>query len=172
MGYVGKYSSFWVYWIHSSRWVETPGLCGIVLRVCRCRMSHGFLSEFSTLSGILWCEVFALGTVRRIWCLWLTIPNVTVLVAPHFWIFIGDDVSSRWIPMLTLSRYLDKTDRTGSLPQIINGIMLLATFFLARLCYGGWMVINIILTWRPPSDSLINDHACTFIRSLSGSYTP
>ena len=37
-------------------------------------------------------------------------------------------------------RFLDKTNRTGSQFQLINGILLVLTFFSVRIVYGGYIV--------------------------------
>ena len=71
---------------------------------------------------------------------------------------------------MTVIRFLAKTNQTGSLLQTINGILLLTTFFVARLCYGGWMVIKIFLTKRSPSNST-NDHAFPCLQSIRFFYT-
>ncbi len=39
-----------------------------------------------------------------------------------------------------ICRFLDKTGRTGSTFQLINGIALLGTFFFVRLVWGGYIV--------------------------------
>jgi hypothetical protein len=43
-------------------------------------------------------------------------------------------------------RFLDKTGRTGSNFQLLNGITLLVTFFGVRIVYGGKMV-SFTLIW-------------------------
>jgi len=45
-------------------------------------------------------------------------------------------------PFLNIHWWLDKTDRTGSLAQMINGILLLITFFFSRIVYGSWITWN------------------------------
>lgn len=42
--------------------------------------------------------------------------------------------------MLSCSRFLDKTGKTGSRLQWVNGIVLLSTFFSFRLAWGAKMV--------------------------------
>jgi len=49
-------------------------------------------------------------------------------------------------PFLTIHWFLDKTKRTGSTLQWFNGMALLATFFGARICYGGYMSYNFFQT--------------------------
>jgi len=49
-------------------------------------------------------------------------------------------------PFLNIHWYLDKTDRTGGYLQIMNGIVLLITFFFARICYGGLMSVRFFYT--------------------------
>ncbi|KAF8512284.1 DUF887-domain-containing protein [Gautieria morchelliformis] len=51
-------------------------------------------------------------------------------------------------PFLNIHWILDKTNRTGGTLQIINGIILMVVFFLARLCYGGWMSIRFFYTLK------------------------
>ncbi|GAA96497.1 uncharacterized protein L969DRAFT_17948 [Mixia osmundae IAM 14324] len=45
---------------------------------------------------------------------------------------------------LNIHWFLDKTSRTGSLWQLINGIVLLITFFSVRLVYGTWQSIVFV----------------------------
>jgi len=45
-------------------------------------------------------------------------------------------------PFLNIHWWLDKTDRTGSLIQLANGIVLLLTFFAARIVFGTWITWN------------------------------
>jgi len=44
--------------------------------------------------------------------------------------------------------FLDKTNRTGSQLQLINGIILLSSFFAARIVYGGYISIQFFFTLR------------------------
>jgi len=44
--------------------------------------------------------------------------------------------------------FLDKTGRTGSTLQLVNGICLLVTFFFVRIVYGGYTSYNFFLTLR------------------------
>jgi len=44
--------------------------------------------------------------------------------------------------------FLDKTGRTGSRTQLINGFCLLGSFFLVRLVYGGWISLQFLLTLK------------------------
>ncbi|EKM55071.1 uncharacterized protein PHACADRAFT_255411 [Phanerochaete carnosa HHB-10118-sp] len=48
-------------------------------------------------------------------------------------------------PFLNIHWFLDKTGRTGSTLQLVNGILLLSTFFLARIVYGWHISITF---WR------------------------
>ncbi|TFK42345.1 TLC domain-containing protein [Crucibulum laeve] len=47
---------------------------------------------------------------------------------------------------LNIHWFLDKTNRTGTNFQLINGILLLCTFFGVRLVYGGTISIKFFLT--------------------------
>ncbi|GAW09653.1 TLC domain-containing protein [Lentinula edodes] len=47
---------------------------------------------------------------------------------------------------LNIHWFLDKTDRTGSTFQLINGILLLVTFFGMRLVYGAYVSYNFFFT--------------------------
>ncbi|KAJ4487719.1 TLC domain-containing protein [Lentinula aciculospora] len=47
---------------------------------------------------------------------------------------------------LNIHWFLDKTNRTGSTFQLINGILLLATFFGMRLVYGAYVSYNFFFT--------------------------
>jgi len=49
---------------------------------------------------------------------------------------------------LNIHWFLDKTNRTGSQLQLINGILLLLTFFSARIVYGGYISIQFFSTLR------------------------
>lgn len=35
---------------------------------------------------------------------------------------------------------MDKTGRTGTRAQLINGVFLVSSFFFVRIVYGGWIV--------------------------------
>lgn len=47
--------------------------------------------------------------------------------------------------MLNKCRFLDKTGRTGSTLQLVNGILLVSSFGLVRLLYGTYTVRAHIL---------------------------
>ena len=47
-------------------------------------------------------------------------------------------------------RFLDKTNRTGSQFQLINGILLVLTFFSVRIVYGGY-IVGFSFSFFPPS---------------------
>ncbi|KIJ35751.1 hypothetical protein M422DRAFT_782436 [Sphaerobolus stellatus SS14] len=49
-------------------------------------------------------------------------------------------------PFLNAHWFLDKTNKTGSTFQVVNGIVLLATFFFARICYGSFMSYRFFQT--------------------------
>ncbi|KAH9483895.1 putative TLC domain-containing protein C17A2.02c [Psilocybe cubensis] len=42
--------------------------------------------------------------------------------------------------------FLDKTGRTGTRAQLINGFFLLTSFFLVRIVYGGYISVNFLIT--------------------------
>ncbi|KAF8290669.1 hypothetical protein DL93DRAFT_2174168 [Clavulina sp. PMI_390] len=44
------------------------------------------------------------------------------------------------------SRFLDKTNCTGSTLQLINGLTLISTFFGARLAYGSYASYQLLTT--------------------------
>ncbi|KIM48787.1 hypothetical protein M413DRAFT_86010 [Hebeloma cylindrosporum] len=44
--------------------------------------------------------------------------------------------------------FLDKTGRTGSLIQLVNGFFLLGSFFFVRMVYGGWISVQFLLTLK------------------------
>ena len=48
-------------------------------------------------------------------------------------------------PFLNIHWFLDKTGRTGSTLQLVNGVLLLATFFFVRIVYGWYTSIAF---WR------------------------
>ncbi|EEB06854.1 DUF887 family protein [Schizosaccharomyces japonicus yFS275] len=48
-------------------------------------------------------------------------------------------------PFLNVHYFLDKTDRTGSKLQLINGLMLVLTFFLVRIVYGWYSAYDTTL---------------------------
>jgi hypothetical protein len=54
--------------------------------------------------------------------------------------FILYELSS---PFLNFHWFFDKLDMTGSLPQLINGIMLLCTFFGCRLVWGTYQSLRV-----------------------------
>ncbi|KAJ3834716.1 DUF887-domain-containing protein [Lentinula raphanica] len=47
---------------------------------------------------------------------------------------------------LNIHWFLDKTNRTGTIFQLVNGILLLATFFGIRLVYGAYVSYNFFFT--------------------------
>jgi len=49
-------------------------------------------------------------------------------------------------PFLNIHWWLDKTERTGSLFQMINGAFLISTFFCFRIVYGSWITWNFWYT--------------------------
>ena len=52
-------------------------------------------------------------------------------------------------PFLNIHWFLDKFDRTGSTAQLINGILLLASFGGARLVWGSYQSVSIYKDiWR------------------------
>ncbi|GJF00569.1 TLC domain-containing protein [Phanerochaete sordida] len=48
-------------------------------------------------------------------------------------------------PFLNIHWFLDKTGRTGSTLQLVNGILLLSTFFFVRIVYGWYISVTF---WR------------------------
>lgn len=67
-------------------------------------------------------------------------------MAPHFFIWELSTI------FLHPHWFLDKLDMTGSTLQLVNGVCLLATFFGARICYGGY---NTVVLWRLLDDPRI-----------------
>ena len=55
-------------------------------------------------------------------------------------------------PFLNIHWFLDKLDMTGSIPQLINGIFLLASFAGCRLLWGTyhsvWVFVDVYRAWR------------------------
>ncbi|KAF8319414.1 DUF887-domain-containing protein, partial [Clavulina sp. PMI_390] len=51
-------------------------------------------------------------------------------------------------PLLHFHWFFDKLGMTGSLPQLINGVLLLGTFFTARIVYGGYMTVEFFHTMQ------------------------
>jgi len=49
-------------------------------------------------------------------------------------------------PFLNIHWFLDKSGKTGSLFQLINGVCLIVVFFCARLVYGTYMSIDFLRT--------------------------
>jgi len=49
-------------------------------------------------------------------------------------------------PFLNIHWFLDKTKRTGSPAQLVNGGLLLLVFFAARICYGSWASYDLFKT--------------------------
>ncbi|KJA16874.1 hypothetical protein HYPSUDRAFT_71051 [Hypholoma sublateritium FD-334 SS-4] len=48
----------------------------------------------------------------------------------------------------TTGAFLDKTGRTGTRLQLVNGFFLIASFFLVRIVYGGTISVEFFLTLR------------------------
>lgn len=46
-------------------------------------------------------------------------------------------------PFLNFHWFFDKLDMTGSRPQLYNGMALIASFFMARLCWGTYSTVRI-----------------------------
>ncbi|KAE9394123.1 DUF887-domain-containing protein [Gymnopus androsaceus JB14] len=55
---------------------------------------------------------------------------------------------------LNIHWFLDKTNRTGTTFQLVNGIFLLATFFGVRLVYGGYVSYNFFFTLYEVRDTV------------------
>jgi len=49
-------------------------------------------------------------------------------------------------PFLNMHWFFDKSNMTGSVLQVVNGIVLVITFFIVRLCYGGLMSYRFFIT--------------------------
>ncbi|KAF8590090.1 DUF887-domain-containing protein [Ramaria rubella] len=47
-------------------------------------------------------------------------------------------------PFLNIHWFLDKTGRTGTTLQLVNGVALMSVFFLARICYGTVMAYTFM----------------------------
>ena len=65
-------------------------------------------------------------------------------------------------PFLNFHWFFDKCGMTGSLPQLINGICLITTFFSCRLVWGTYMTILVFGdVWKAlnyaPTNSLVNN---------------
>ena len=61
-------------------------------------------------------------------------PNDPFLITDYYM------YSHRSTIFLNIHWFLDKTGRTGTTLQLINGFLLLATFFVVRIVMGGKMV--------------------------------
>ncbi|KDQ60907.1 hypothetical protein JAAARDRAFT_191041 [Jaapia argillacea MUCL 33604] len=57
-------------------------------------------------------------------------------------------------PFLNIHWFLDKTNRTGSTLQLINGFFLLSTFFGVRIVYGGLMSYRFFYTLKDVMDQI------------------
>ncbi|KAI0705937.1 DUF887-domain-containing protein [Cytidiella melzeri] len=56
-------------------------------------------------------------------------------------------------PFLNIHWFLDKTGKTGSTFQLINGVLLLSTFFFVRIVYGWYTSITFWrIMFRKPND--------------------
>lgn len=73
-------------------------------------------------------------------------------------------------PFLNIHWFLDKTGRTGSTFQLVNGILLLSTFFFVRIVYGWYISITF---WRVMFSRTVRDSMPLFfwIVFLSGHAT-
>lgn len=56
-------------------------------------------------------------------------------------------------PFLNMHWFLDKTNRTGTTLQLVNGVTLLGTFFGARIVYGTYASYDLLSTvWAVRND--------------------
>ncbi|CAG8563599.1 12275_t:CDS:2, partial [Acaulospora morrowiae] len=58
-------------------------------------------------------------------------------------VFLMYEIST---PFLNIHWFMDKLGLTGTLPQLINGIFLLSSFFFARIIYGFYMSYHAYLS--------------------------
>jgi hypothetical protein len=114
-----------------------------------CVLVHCLTESTATVWALLYRAFSALGGVRG---LLGDMPVVLTWVQEH-------DLSQHQLVrfcarrsvcrvVLLWSRFLDKTGKTGSRLQLVNGIALLSTFFCVRLVWGGKMVSCSALRWR------------------------
>ncbi len=83
-----------------------------------------------------------LGTVRSfslrlLSCLIHHDPRSTPYLNIHWY---GNHLRPFFASDVTVCRMLDKTGQTGSRLQLVNGLILISTFALARLAYGSFIV--------------------------------
>ncbi|KAG6863114.1 hypothetical protein C0993_012814, partial [Termitomyces sp. T159_Od127] len=64
---------------------------------------------------------------------------------------------------LNIHWFMDKTGRTGSTAQFINGIFLLSAFFGVRLVYGGKVVRGQCRVWGEADAAQSFDFMCTLL---------
>ncbi|KAL6301783.1 DUF887-domain-containing protein [Sparassis latifolia] len=55
---------------------------------------------------------------------------------------------------LNIHRFLDRTGRTGSTAQAVNGAFLLGTFFFARIVWGWYKTVDLYLTLYAARDEI------------------
>lgn len=118
-------------------------------------LSHSFAA---TLPSVLWTSFPLVGAVS-----FQSLPILRVFNKPTYrstvflnfhWLGpLSPYVKSKPHPSL---RFMDKTGQTGSMLQLVNGIVLLSTFFGVRLAYGGKMASSniphaVIALTRPHS---------------------
>ncbi|ORX89507.1 DUF887-domain-containing protein [Basidiobolus meristosporus CBS 931.73] len=57
-------------------------------------------------------------------------------------------------PFLNFHWFMDKLGYTGSMAQIVNGVILVIVFFFARLVWGFWTMYDLIVTVIPRLDQI------------------
>lgn len=68
----------------------------------------------------------------------------TVLLNNHWCVrIVCDRVEMTQYYLSFTRRFLDKTGRTGSTTQLLNGVFLISAFFGVRIVYGGILVCHV-----------------------------
>ncbi|OBZ75274.1 putative TLC domain-containing protein C17A2.02c [Grifola frondosa] len=96
------------------------------------RIWTGVCSFDEAIPGILCMPILIMGAVRALSFSTSTGENAQKLIT----------VAAMLISIGENDRFLDKTGRTGSTLQYVNGVFLLLTFFCARIVYGWYMTLG------------------------------
>ncbi|KAJ3364302.1 hypothetical protein GGF32_002273 [Allomyces javanicus] len=89
---------------------------------------------WDALFSLVHVQTFGIGfLVHGIACLAVYLLSFRPFLLYYGSVFLMFELST---PFLNLHWFMDKTGMTGTTIQLVNGIVFLATFFLARICFG------------------------------------
>ncbi|ORX90714.1 DUF887 family protein [Basidiobolus meristosporus CBS 931.73] len=96
---------------------------------------------------ILHLKEFGVGfAVHGIACFCLGINSYRPFLMYFGCVFLMFELST---PFLNFHWFMDKLGYTGSMLQMINGVILITVFFCARLVWGFWSMYELIVTVTP-----------------------